>query len=545
MTYASDSALLLRTVDQVYGVIEGGNSWPQFQQTVLELLDTLELRQAEDSSASDVTSMTAVLLRHLNRALRQQEVQFDQQNLIDFQDGLLDQHHLAIGLCNADGAVQWANLRMREYLLALPANQLRSLCAAGLPRPVSSNLSLPQGLVSILAVDAPEAGVGRVILLATPPGTRQLDLAKLRMLFGLSETESRIAQRMVQGEAADEIATAHGTSIHTVRTQIKQLLGKVGVNRQSELVAALVTSPASVELGGEPVVPVPPALYLRIGNRRLAYADYGPRDGRPVIFMHSWSGSRLQLPPDPHSLFKYGIRLVIPERPGMGKSDPRPQTDATALSLLDEWPEDVRALADHLGFARFDVLGYSLGAVFALATAHKLGDRVGRVSLLSPLAPLRSTADLEGMMPAARVMFGMAMKLPALLPVSMALWLGWLRRRPSLYFESVRPALAPADALVMETPYMRAHYEAVFTEAISAGNATVAREVELMVSDWTYLLPAARPVTIWHGDTDTQVPLAHARRLQAQLPGSRLIVVPDAGHYLVYRHWPGILEQMT
>ncbi len=541
----ADSVLLLRTVDQAYSVVEGGHSWPVFQQTLLELLAMLDADSESGTPAQDITQLASLLLRHFTRALRQQDAQFDQQSLIEFQDGLLDQHHLAIALCGSDASVQWANLRMREYLLALSAAQLQLLCSPVTRRPVSITLSLPQGVVSVLAVDATEAGVGRVTLLASPPGARQLDLASLRTLFGLTETESRIAQRMVLGEAAEQIAAANGTSVHTVRTQIKQLLGKVGVNRQSELVAALVTSPASIDLGGMPLVTVPPALFVRIGTRRLAYADYGPRDGRPVIFMHSWAGSRLQLPPDPHSLFKYGIRLLIPERPGVGKSDPPSSPDDSPRQCLDQWSEDVRAFADELGLKKFDVVGYSLGCVFALATARHLGDRVGRVTLVSPIAPLRSAQDIKEMLPGARALFGVAMHLPKVLPVAMALWLGWLRRRPAMYFESVRPYLAPADALILETPYMRAHYESIFMESISAGNAALVREVLVMVSDWTDRIPLQQPVTIWHGDTDNHVPLPHAQRLQASLPGSRLICVPDAGHYLVYRHWPGILEQLT
>lgn len=542
---ADSQALLLRTVDQVYSVVDGADTWPQFQQTVLELLALLDADADADVPREDVTAMVTLLTRHLNRAVRQQHAKFEQQKLIEFQDGLLEQHHLAIGLCHGDGTLRWANLRMREYLLAVPAAQLRDLCAPATARPLSLHLQLPVGRITILAVDAAEAGPGCVTLMASPPGARSLDLSSLRTLFGLTDTEARIAQRMVQGESAEQIASAHGTSVHTVRTQIKQLLGKVGVNRQSELVAALVTSPASVAVGGEPAVSVPPPLWLQRGARRLAYGDYGPRDGKPVLFMHSWAGSRLQLPPDPHSLFGNHIRLIIPERPGVARSDPQPLDDDSPSAMIGPWTEDVAALADHLGLQQFDVMGYSLGALFALATAGALGKRVSRVTLLSPISPLRSTADLQDMMPSARAMLGLALRLPQLVPITMTLWLAWLRRRPSLYFESVRAHLAPADAQVMDTPYMRAHYERVFAEAIEGGNARQVQELLLMASDWSELLTVRQPVTIWHGDSDSHVPLSHAQRMQAALPDAKLIVIPDAGHYLAYRHWPGILSSLT
>lgn len=55
-------------------------------------------------------------------------------------------------------------------------------------------------------------------------------------LYGLTDAEARIAVAVGMGDELQSIAERSGTSYQTVRTQMKSILGKVGVNRQSELV---------------------------------------------------------------------------------------------------------------------------------------------------------------------------------------------------------------------------------------------------------------------------------------------------------------------
>lgn len=73
------------------------------------------------------------------------------------------------------------------------------------------------------------------------------------------------------------------------------------------------------------------------------------------------------------------IRLIVPDRPGMGGSDPDPGR------TLDAWPRDVQALADACGLERFAVLGYSEGIGYAAACAVSLPDRVTRCGFVAPV----------------------------------------------------------------------------------------------------------------------------------------------------------------
>ena len=68
--------------------------------------------------------------------------------------------------------------------------------------------------------------------------------AVLRLTYGLTVAESLLAQALVNGLSVKEFADERGTSIHTVRVQLKAITSKVGVRRQTELVRTILNGPA-------------------------------------------------------------------------------------------------------------------------------------------------------------------------------------------------------------------------------------------------------------------------------------------------------------
>jgi pimeloyl-ACP methyl ester carboxylesterase len=122
-------------------------------------------------------------------------------------------------------------------------------------------------------------------------------------------------------------------------------------------------------------------LVLRDG-RRLAFTVTGPLDGSPVLYCHGAIGTPVEATVDLQRVAaSVGVRYIAPCRPGVGGSDARP--GRTVLDFAD----DVAALADTLALDRFSVVGVSAGGPYALAIAHRLGERVRRVALCSALAP--------------------------------------------------------------------------------------------------------------------------------------------------------------
>jgi DNA-binding NarL/FixJ family response regulator len=77
----------------------------------------------------------------------------------------------------------------------------------------------------------------RAELLRELRDSRTADKARLKPLERLSPRESQVLRLLVDGKSADKIAGTLFVSLATVRTQIRSILTKLGVNSQLEAVA--------------------------------------------------------------------------------------------------------------------------------------------------------------------------------------------------------------------------------------------------------------------------------------------------------------------
>ncbi|RZI95373.1 MAG: helix-turn-helix transcriptional regulator [Rubrivivax sp.] len=77
-----------------------------------------------------------------------------------------------------------------------------------------------------------------------PEATPSITADTVRQLFGLSKREAEVAAALCSGRTLDELAAERGTSINTVRTQLKSVFNKTGTSRQADLVSLLLASPA-------------------------------------------------------------------------------------------------------------------------------------------------------------------------------------------------------------------------------------------------------------------------------------------------------------
>lgn len=536
---ANASQRAAHVLDRLYGMAEGEAAWPELVEALLGLLDA--------GDGASTSAELAWLAPHVSRVLRQQAAQLEQATGPQaFQQRLLDEHPLALGLYRRQGGRLWANARLRDLLATAGGDEVLAGLLADQALPAKLLLPLQGRSAELLALALPELGPDQVGLFGRCGAAPWLDGELLRLQHGLTEAEVRVAQGIAAGLSPEAVATEHGTSLNTVKTQLKAVMAKTGTQRQSELAARLLMGPAAFRRAPDTAGAAAAGMAQRvvIRGRRLAYASYGAVRGPAVFFMHSWAGGRLQLPPaaliGPDSAASYGLRIIAVDRPGCGLSAPAPDCDPR------EWALCVAELADKLGIARFAVLGYSLGAIHAIACAHALPERVERLFLVSPVAPLRGLADLRGTLPSGRLLLALAMRMPALIGPFVRLWMARMRRQPELYLDSVMPHLAPRDAVVMREPALRQHYLHSFVDAIQQGDEALLQELRLLVSRWDRgLLPVVQPALVWHGQQDSHIAPEQGQRLAESLGSARLTLLPEAGHYLLYHQWPLIAASMA
>ena len=254
-------------------------------------------------------------------------------------------------------------------------------------------------------------------------------------------------------------------------------------------------------------------------GRQLAYAEFGDPDGEPVFYFHGFPGSRAQAAPASPIARELGVRVIAPDRPGMGASDPLPRRK------LVDWPADVVALADALGISEFAVFGISGGGPYAAACAAKIPERVRAASIVSSVAPLEATSSRGFRLP-----FQLSRYAPPL--AKLLFW--WQGRGAEDSLDAAVEARA-ADASAADAEYWRAPFGRAVL--LSTGPATengvgpLVREAAIYARPWRFDLGGiAVPTFVWHGEADENVPVEMGRYLADRIPTRRTHVLPGEGH---------------
>jgi DNA-binding CsgD family transcriptional regulator len=81
------------------------------------------------------------------------------------------------------------------------------------------------------------------VFVSDPEHAPAIDARMLREWFGLTPAEARLAVVLVQGHSLAEALKRLGVGVNTARSQLKNIFGKTGTNRQAELVRLLLSAP--------------------------------------------------------------------------------------------------------------------------------------------------------------------------------------------------------------------------------------------------------------------------------------------------------------
>ncbi len=390
----------------------------------------------------------------------------------------------------------------------------------------------------------------RLMLFVASRTSHALSEQGLSNLYGLTPAEARLTQKMALGCTLDESAAMLAISKNTAKSQLTRVFGKIGVKRQTEMMQAIYASPLWLQTDHKHSAEMPLSIHgiqqerhatedqrVRLADGRwLYYSDNGDPQGHPVIFMHGIAGSRYLRHPDDDILLRQSIRLIIPERPGSGDSDPLPNRN------ISDWPHDITALADHLQLDKFSVLGYSAGTGYALAVAAALPQRVLTLNLVAAVPPIIELEDLRAFNPVFCMTLFVARYTPALLPALMRVMVKDIRRNVYQYLEKIFADAPEQDRATLANPKLRANIAAGLRASVKRNEQEIAQEVLITAKDWELDLRQIHlPAHIWYGEKDPLVSPGAAQKLAGLLPNAQLNIVPAAGHYLLYSHWQELL----
>ena len=227
-----------------------------------------------------------------------------------------------------------------------------------------------------------------------------------------------------------------------------------------------------------------------LGNVKLWYWDTGG-PGEAVVFLHAGSGSSEFYPYQQPAFAKAGYRVISYSRRNQYKSEGGSDLDSFFAA------DDLLHLMDFLKVDRFHAVGNALGGYFGLDVAISHPERLRSLVLASSMMGIVEPDYV-------RAMTALRPKAFEELPLAV---------------QEIGPSYRAAN------PAGLAEWNARHERATRRAPARLHNKFT-----WDALGNLKTPVLLVTGDADLWIPPYMLRQVAAKMPGSQVVVVPEAGH---------------
>lgn len=276
-------------------------------------------------------------------------------------------------------------------------------------------------------------------------------------------------------------------------------------------------------------------------GRNVSYSDSGPRTGRCVLLCHGLPGARVQVP-STAVLDTHGIRLIIIERPGLGRSSPQP------VRTIAGWSTDVNAVLAAASVDTVTLVGYSAGTPYALSYASLYPERVRCIHLVSGMAP-SAAADIQKMTTMNRLFHSLGNSLPPSMRRTVAraasVLIGKGERAATFGIKIMRTTFTAAENSFIDAAD-GVVFRTMLAENFRQGYDGYLVDMGLVTTHWPIAYEQIpHPVYAVYGSDDLITPPSVVQDLQAVLPQTTVSVIPDAGHLMIFTAWDDIISRIA
>lgn len=271
----------------------------------------------------------------------------------------------------------------------------------------------------------------------------------------------------------------------------------------------------------------------------LGYAEHGDPQGVPCLYYHGWPSARVQGELMDEMGKKYGLRIISPDRPGIGLSDFQPNRQ------LQDWPDTLRELTSHVGAEKFHVFGWSGGGPYVLITALKMPERLLSATIVCGAPPL-TFLGYQHMFWLYRLMIRLRHAFPTVLGLILKTGEVISRgdpQKPPLKW--LLKMVGKADRQVLTEPHTSAVIRHGMVEALRRGPKSVIADADIYLSEWGFEVSSVDyPIHFWHGKQDRNISWRYTEQLTQLMPQTTVQFYDDEGHYsLPITHLETILRQ--
>lgn len=370
--------------------------------------------------------------------------------------------------------------------------------------------------------------------------------ADLVTTYHLTDKEQMVLLHLIHGNSIKEIAEAAFVSENTVKTHLKSLFRKTDTKSQTEVIRLILTHESQIldsYFTAGTGASAAGAFYeqdrylkLRDGLE-IAYREYGPKTGHPVIVFHNGYGCRVTIPHNYQQICRRGnFRVIIPDRPGFGQTP-------FSLSASENWDSHLLEFIDHLDLKKYDIIGTVLGCPIALRHATKADKRLQRVVLASPVMVnhRRDTKHMAGILaPTARLVRASKK---------------FAREIYELWLKSITLNLGAHYRSMLESSFGDAEKELFgaqntielmvegFREGSSKSLDGISHEMVFCLTPQKLDLKNIKvPVELWWGTQDNRITRAGVENLANSIPNSTLRICDGYSEHLYYAKFEDLLN---
>lgn len=264
---------------------------------------------------------------------------------------------------------------------------------------------------------------------------------------------------------------------------------------------------------------------FEVGDVRLSTISAG-HGGAPLLLVHGFTGCKEDFADEVEPLAELGYHVVAPDLRGHGDSDA--PADESAYGL-ETFAGDMFALAEALGWDRFDLLGHSMGGMIAQVMVLDRPQRIERLVLMDTHHGPLDEIDHE------LLALGIELaRTEGLAVIQQVLQMG------------ADPLANPAyERVCAERPGYREWAENKMLRASASMYAAMLGELAAATDRLESLRAIDRPTLVQVGELDAAFVPA-SERMAATIPGARLAVHPAAGHcpqFEATEHWRATLHE--
>lgn len=229
-----------------------------------------------------------------------------------------------------------------------------------------------------------------------------------------------------------------------------------------------------------------------VNDRRFYYTQPGRSAGGPgLLLVHGAGGSHLDWPREIQRL--PGLNVYNIDLPGHGRSE------GTGYDEISAYARDVDAFAVAMGLSDICVAGHSMGGAVAQSLALKQPPWLSSIVLIGTGAHLPvSPQILQGLQTDVEV------------AVDLIKRFAWRRESSPELVDLTGETMLACDSKLLHKDFLACDR---FDLRAQLGNMDI-------------------PVLVICGSDDRMTPASFGRALAAGIPGARLVIIKNAGHYI-------------